>query len=91
MNKELHLPYQNYKGEYSVRYVQPVSLSYKNSEWHGDCWHLEAYDIDKQAKREFDLEKIIRGTVQFTIKSLGESAHESKVQGIMNKIKGLEF
>ena len=35
---------------------------------------LEAYDdLDKQAKREFDLEKIIRGTVQFTLKSIGES------------------
>ena len=91
MNKELHIPYQNYKGEYSVREVQPITLSYKNSEWHGDCWHLEAYDIGKQAKREFDVDKIIRGVVHFTLKSVGENTHESKVDGIMNKIKGSEF
>ena len=91
MSREIRVPYQNYKGEYSVRYIQPLSLSYKESEWHGECWHLSGYDLDKNVKREFDLEKIIRGTVEFTLKSIGECTHDNKIDGIMNKINGVKF
>lgn len=88
MNKEIKLPVQNYKGEYSVRHLQPLEVCYKETEYHGACWHFTGYDLDKQAKRDFELDKIVRGVVHFTLRTLGESAHESKVDGIMNAMKG---
>ena len=87
MSREIRLPYQNYEGKYGMRNIQPISIEYKETEWHGECWHLLARDLDKSARREFDVEKLLRATVKFAFESIGECAHESKVDGVMNKIK----
>lgn len=87
MNKELNLPVFNYKNEFSVRQVQPISLEYKHSDYHGECWHLSGYDFNKESIRDFEFDKVVRGVIHFTLETLGENSHDSKVDGIMNKLK----
>ena len=87
MSKEIRVPYQNYEGKYGMRNIQPISIEYKETEWHGECWHLLVRDLDKGVRREFDLEKMLRATIKFTLESIGECASECKVDGVMDKIK----
>lgn len=52
----LLLDYTNYRGERSVRRVIPQRVWYGTTPWHPDeGWLLEAYDVDKQAQRDFAL------------------------------------
>jgi predicted DNA-binding transcriptional regulator YafY len=49
--------YRNYKGEVGVRTILPVDITLKHSEYHSEgnekVWILEAYDLEKQAMRDF--------------------------------------
>jgi len=51
--------YINYRGEGGVRKAIPKSLRWGKTEWHPEeCWLLLAWDMDKQADREFCLTDI---------------------------------
>lgn len=50
--------YTNYKGETEERRVQPRAVYWGWTEWHPDpCYLLHAFDLEKNAIRDFELEK----------------------------------
>ncbi|MBB4051834.1 putative DNA-binding transcriptional regulator YafY [Devosia subaequoris] len=52
--------YRNHRGVTDRRRVRPLRVEYKTSEWHvGEQWILVAYDLDKQAERDFAMIDII--------------------------------
>jgi hypothetical protein len=54
--------YKNWKGEVSQRRVIPLKVWFGVSKYHeadGAQWFLKAYDIDKQAERDFAMKDII--------------------------------
>lgn len=54
--KPVRVVYKNWKGETSVRKIIPESLYYGSSEWHPENqWLLRAFDLDKEAYRDFAL------------------------------------
>jgi hypothetical protein len=89
VNKEITLPIVNYRGEFSYRHIQPTKLEYKHSEWHGNTYHIQSYDFDKNTLREYDLIGIIRGVVVHTLKVIGENPSCSKVDGIIKSMEEL--
>lgn len=80
------IPYINFRGNFKSRRIEPLSIEYGYTEWHGEAYTLIAYDYGKSAKRSFCLQDIIRGAIVHTLESVGEVASESKVSGIMNKL-----
>lgn len=55
--------YKNWKGEYSWRMVIPLmgSLRFGTTEWHLVAeWLFQAYDLDKQAWRDFALTGVLQ-------------------------------
>ena len=53
-NKEVKILYTNWKGETKVRRIIPKEIVFKSTEWHGgEQWILVAFDVDKQAERNF--------------------------------------
>lgn len=52
--------YQNHRGEVSVRRVEPLSWCYGTTTHYPETQLiLEAFDLDKQAKRSFAFEYIL--------------------------------
>ncbi|MBO9428793.1 hypothetical protein [Sulfitobacter sp. R18_1] len=52
----VQMKYKNWRGETSVRTIIPISVRYGNTEWHPEMgWLMLAFDVDKQAEREFAL------------------------------------
>lgn len=46
--------YRNHRGKIAERRVRPISVRYGSTEWHPEPqWLLRAFDLDKQAEREF--------------------------------------
>lgn len=46
--------YTNYRGETATRTIRPRAMRFGTSEWHPEPqWLLEAFDIDKNERREF--------------------------------------
>ena len=57
--KTIKLRYLNYKGEIAWRHVLPIRIRFGNSKWHGESlWLLKAFDLDRNAEREFALKDI---------------------------------
>jgi len=55
----IKIDYTNYKGERKIRTIKPGTLYFGESKWHeGRKLLLQAYDFDKNAIREFEVEKI---------------------------------
>jgi len=55
--------YRNWKGVVSDRTVIPLRIVVKSSEYHNDgkpCWIMTAWDVEKNAKRDFALQDIIQ-------------------------------
>jgi predicted DNA-binding transcriptional regulator YafY len=51
--------YTNYRGETSVRKIQPKRLWFGTTEWHPEPqWLLDALDLDKNADRAFAMKDI---------------------------------
>jgi len=82
--KPLTFPYINYKGEFSIRSVEPMSLKFNTKNlYHGEeCFILTAYDFEKKGKREFNFEDVIKGSIHHTLKALGECSTPHKIEGI---------
>lgn len=54
MTEKLQFPYTNYAGKYGIRTVEPIRIYFGATEWHPEPqWFLEAFDIEKQAVRDF--------------------------------------
>lgn len=52
--KAVKIIYTNYKGITSKRNIIPQKIWYGKSAYHSqEQWFLEAYDIDKEDKRDF--------------------------------------
>lgn len=52
----ISMTYTNYKGETAVRRIVPISVDFGTTYWHRKPqWLLSAYDLDKEAHREFAL------------------------------------
>lgn len=47
--------YTNWRGEYAERVAVPLRIERKESEWHGPGlhWVMVAFDVEKQAERDF--------------------------------------
>ena len=55
-NREMTVVYKNYRGETSVRRIRPLSQRFGSNEWHKEPqWLLLAFDVEKNANREFAL------------------------------------
>ncbi len=51
--------YTNWKGVTKTRKVRPKVIWFGNTEWHPDHqWLLTAFDVDKQAERDFAMKDI---------------------------------
>lgn len=60
-NETLRFRYKNYKGEVADRSVIPICIVVKNSKYHNEgkpCWIMVAFDLDKEAVRDFALSDI---------------------------------
>lgn len=52
----VQMTYKNWRGEVAIRKIIPISIRYGKTEWHPEMgWLLLAFDVDKQAEREFAL------------------------------------
>jgi hypothetical protein len=52
----LEFRYTNWRGEQSTRRVWPIRIWYGATDYHSDKqWFLKAFDVDKQAERDFAL------------------------------------
>ena len=48
--------YQNWRGEVAIREIKPICLWFGQTQWHPeDQWFLKAWDVEKQAERDFAL------------------------------------
>lgn len=57
----LKFEYKNWQGKVAIREVQPISLWFGFTEFHKETqWFLKAYDVNKQAGRDFALKDIIK-------------------------------
>jgi predicted DNA-binding transcriptional regulator YafY len=63
--KTVSIKYTNWRGETSIRSIVPLKIWFGSTEWHKDNqWLLKAFDIDKDAERDFTLSDIQNWNVQ---------------------------
>lgn len=56
---EFRFPYKNHRGEHGHRRVSPIRIWFGSTEWHPEPqWLLRAFDLDKDAERDFALSQI---------------------------------
>ena len=53
-----------------------------------ECCTITAFDLDKQEKREFSLQDVIKGSILATLKEMEIVATQERVDGIYEKITG---
>lgn len=54
--KKLRIRYKNWRGEVSIRNIEPRGLWFGSSEWHPEQqWFIQALDLDKNGIRDFAL------------------------------------
>lgn len=54
MNETVCILYTNHRGETAYRRIIPRSIAFGTSPWHSEPqWLLKAFDVDKQAERDF--------------------------------------
>jgi len=54
------IKYTNWKNETDLRHIIPINIWYGKTEWHKEeQWLMNAFDLDKQALRDFALKDII--------------------------------
>ncbi|MBU0708583.1 hypothetical protein KJ596_02400 [Patescibacteria group bacterium] len=57
----LKFEYVNWKSERAVRNIRPVKVWFGSTKWHPvEQWLLKAFDLDKQAERDFSLKEIVK-------------------------------
>lgn len=51
--------YTNWKNETEDRHIIPLKVWYGKTEWHPeDQWLIKAFDLDKEAERDFSMQDI---------------------------------
>jgi predicted DNA-binding transcriptional regulator YafY len=59
LQKQVKILYTNYRGETSLRIIQPIKIWYGVTNWHTEPqWLLEAVDLEKKANRSFAMKDI---------------------------------
>lgn len=59
MKTDVTFTYKNYRGETSVRLVQPIMISFGTTIFYPERqWLLHAWDINKEAERTFAMKDI---------------------------------
>jgi predicted DNA-binding transcriptional regulator YafY len=59
--KPLKFKYKNWEGKTAVRKVRPTEIWYGKTQWHPKTqWLLRAWDLDKDAERNFAVQDIIK-------------------------------
>lgn len=62
MHDLVSFTYYNHKGEHAQRRVRPIRIWFGSTAWHTESqWFLEAFDLDRQATRDFAMEGILSG------------------------------
>lgn len=57
--KCVSIVYTNYRGETATRTIVPESVYFGSTDWHPEKqWLLRAYDVEKQAYRDFAMKDI---------------------------------
>ena len=65
MNKVVVIDYTNWKGERSLRTIEPMFLVFEENEYHKPAqWLLLATDLEKNAQRSFAMKDIHSWTVK---------------------------
>ena len=68
----VRIDYTNHRGERAWRRIRPIGIAFTSSEWHPERqWLLEAYDLDKEARRLFALKSVLYWEPE-TVASAGE-------------------
>lgn len=53
------IDYTNHRGERSKRTIEPLTLFFGSNQWHRNPqWLLDAWDVDKQAARNFAMKDV---------------------------------
>jgi len=61
INNPLVIEYKNWKNEVNIRTIIPQEVWFGNTEFHHtEQWIMKAYDVNKQAMRDFAIKDIIR-------------------------------
>ncbi len=64
-NKAVKIEYTNWEGKTAIRNIEPKKLWFGSTEWHEEeQWLLNAFDLDKQADRDFAMRDIKRWFVE---------------------------
>lgn len=59
-SKRIKFKYKNYRNEISWRTIEPIEIRFGSTEWHNEPqWLLRAFDIEKDAEREFAIKDIL--------------------------------
>jgi len=75
------IDYINWKGERSLRAIEPQSLSFGSNEWHPNPqWLLRAFDVEKSAWRDFAVSDI-QNREEVPILAHGKGYVESSAEG----------
>lgn len=46
----VYIDYTNHRGERRWRSIRPRIMRFRETEWHGEAWVLEAWDLEKPAE-----------------------------------------
>lgn len=58
--KSVKIKYKNYREIISQRLIEPIQIRFGSTEWHPEPqWLLRAFDISKNAEREFAIKDIM--------------------------------
>lgn len=87
MSASIKVPVVNWKGEFTYRHIEPQEIEHKKSDYHGEAWHLSAYDYDKEQMRGFDLTGIIKGVIVHTLKEAQVVVTPERVEGVLRMIE----
>lgn len=58
-SKQVSICYTNYRGETTIRQIVPKRIWFGKTDWHPEeQWLLDAFDVGKDADRQFALKDI---------------------------------
>lgn len=62
MSDLVEFNYRNHRNEIATRHVRPIRIWFGSTAWHRESqWFLEAFDLDKQATRDFAMANMLTG------------------------------
>lgn len=65
-DRVIEILYRNHRGEIAMRRIEPVAMRFEATKWHPEPqWIIDAWDVDKQARRSFAFKDILPIDKQF--------------------------